>query len=184
MAQGQLTQADIIKGLTQIDAFLAEKGIVGELCIFGGACMCLAYSARPSTKDVDAIFQPAADVRKAAFEVSITNGWEWNWLNDDVAGFLSAQEVSLVKTETLPDLPNLKILFPTADYLLAMKCLAARSGDEDDPSPDLQDAVWLCLHLGIQTDADITTIIHQYYPDRPLRAQTDFFIAELVSRLS
>ncbi|MFU8892400.1 MAG: hypothetical protein ACNA8L_02120 [Luteolibacter sp.] len=35
---------------------LHEKGAIGELCIFGGAAMVLAFDARESTRDVDAVF--------------------------------------------------------------------------------------------------------------------------------
>ncbi len=37
---------------------LARRGVVADLYVFGGAAMALAYDARRTTRDIDAIFQP------------------------------------------------------------------------------------------------------------------------------
>ncbi|MDF1814740.1 MAG: hypothetical protein P1V20_21220 [Verrucomicrobiales bacterium] len=172
-----------MRGLNQINQYLKEQDIEGELCIFDGACMCLAYSARTSTKDVDAVFQPADKVRKAIFEVGIANGWDWNWINDDVAGFLSTKKSEFVAAADFEPLSHLKILFPRPEYLLAMKCLAARSGTDEEPSPDLSDALWLCRHLKIRDKNAITSIVMDYYPDEELSSNSSFFIEELETRI-
>ena len=46
--------------------------------------MALAYDARRATVDVDAIFVPAAEVRKAAARVAERLQIEEDWLNDGV----------------------------------------------------------------------------------------------------
>jgi len=56
-----------IKGyLTELNEELREIEVKGELCLYGGAVMALAYNARPDTDDVDAIFEPVRHIRKAA----------------------------------------------------------------------------------------------------------------------
>lgn len=65
-----LTREEIRIGLAKVNDWLAENKARGEVCLYGGACLCLAFSARNSTKDVDAVFEPASLVRKAAFHVS------------------------------------------------------------------------------------------------------------------
>lgn len=54
----KLSRETIMAALRRLDELLREKGVIGELCIFGGAAMVLAFDARESTRDVDAIFVP------------------------------------------------------------------------------------------------------------------------------
>jgi hypothetical protein len=61
-----LTQANIRRLLDLLNEELGHSDIRGELFLVGGAVMCLAYAARPSTQDVDAVFRPPNTVREAA----------------------------------------------------------------------------------------------------------------------
>lgn len=49
--------------------------VKGELCLYGGAVMALAYNARPDTDDVDAIFEPVRAIRIAARKSRSETGW-------------------------------------------------------------------------------------------------------------
>ncbi|MEM7385478.1 MAG: hypothetical protein AAF514_11085 [Verrucomicrobiota bacterium] len=180
-----LSRDDILLGLERINSFLKARGTRGEIGIYGGACMCLAFSARNSTKDIDAVFEPAQAVRKAAFETAAELGWDWNWLNDDVKSFLS-KEATEPKVDTLewPEFSHLKVFTARADYLLAMKILASRANGEEDPSPDLSDAVFLCRQLGIRKKETILEIVTRYYPDKDLPERADFFIHEILKQRS
>src|SRR5687768_3389307 len=101
-----------------LNAELKNLGIKGEICLYGGAAMCLAYDARPSTKDVDAVFKPAKEMREAIRRVAERNRLKEDWLNDAVKGFV-VEHPRFVYI----DLPYLKVYVPEADYLLAMKAL-------------------------------------------------------------
>src|SRR5713226_2840315 len=116
-----MEKEEIAAYFTQVDIQLGRMDVKGEICLYGGAVMSLAFHARPSTRDVDAVFAPAGKVREAAAKVAAENGLPEDWLNDAVKGFVVPHP-----KRVLMDLPHLKVFVPEADYLLAMKALAAR----------------------------------------------------------
>ena len=65
-----LSRATILEALRLLSDELGRSGVLGEINIVGGTAMVLAFNARNATKDVDAIFEPVADVRKAASTVA------------------------------------------------------------------------------------------------------------------
>ena len=148
---------------------LGQLGVKGELCLFGGAVMCLVYQARPSTKDVDAIFEPTSQIRRAAQRVADTYDLRDDWLNDAVKGFVVPHQQRI-----LLDLTNLKVYIPEPDYLLAMKALAARVDGQDKG-----DVIFLVRHLGIQSAEDVLAIVTNYYPYQRIKPVTRYFIEEL-----
>jgi hypothetical protein len=56
----------VLAGLRRVSELLADKGIIGEVDIIGGAAMMLSFQARQSTKDVEAVFAPVPEIREAA----------------------------------------------------------------------------------------------------------------------
>ena len=117
---------EIIKFLNALNEKLKQQNIKGEICLYGGAVMCLVYDARPSTKDVDAIFQPAKNIRKAAKVIAKEYELADDWLNDGVKGFLAdhSQKVFL-------NLSHLAVMVADTEYMLAMKSLSARIDGTD-----------------------------------------------------
>ena len=124
MSEVELSAKRIRELLELLNAELASSDVVGELYLVGGAVMCLAFNARPSTKDIDAYFAPKEKIREAAKCVSGKEGVDEDWLNDAVKGFLSKEGDY---NEYLA-LSHLNIFIAKPEYLLAMKSLAMRLG--------------------------------------------------------
>src|SRR5580692_2402103 len=86
MDPASLSKETILKAFGALSDELLERDVKGELCIFGGTVMVLAFASRLATKDVDAIFQPAAIVREVAASIAAENDLPEDWLNDAVKG--------------------------------------------------------------------------------------------------
>ena len=99
-----LTREQILAALRALSDELGKKRIMGEICLFGGSVMVLAFTARPTTKDVDALFQPAQAIRELALRIAGEHDLFANWLNDGVKGFVSARHET-----TAGNLPNFRI---------------------------------------------------------------------------
>jgi len=158
--------------LARLSDFLGRRNIVGEIVLFGGAAMVLAHQARVSTKDVDAIFVPKADVYAAASEVTREYGAPEGWLNDAVKGFLSDK----AETRPLLDLAHLKVFVAAPEYLLAMKCMSMRIGKDET---DIRDIRFLMRHLGLRRAEAVLEIVEKYYPRSRIQPKTRFAIEEL-----
>ena len=48
-----LSRAAILRALGSLSEELGKQGVTGELCLFGGTVMVLAFTARLSTQDVE-----------------------------------------------------------------------------------------------------------------------------------
>jgi hypothetical protein len=64
--KSSLSRDEIVNAFQKISDELGRRNNKGELCLFGGAIMVLAFAARVSTKNVAAIFQPSREIREAA----------------------------------------------------------------------------------------------------------------------
>ena len=67
---------------------LQARGLQAQLFVVGGAAMALAYDQQRITRDVDAIFEPAPEVRDIAESIADRHGLEPDWLNDAAKGFM------------------------------------------------------------------------------------------------
>ena len=168
-----LTQNDLRRLFELLNDELRGSGTRGELFLVGGAVMCLAYAARPSTQDVDALFRPPAQVREAAARVATRAKFKADWLNDAVKGFVSAQ------AEFAPflELDHLRVMVALPEYLLAMKCLAMRIGAEFHDEDDVR---YLLRHLDIRSQDKALAVITKYYPLERFPHKTLYALAELL----
>ncbi|MDQ2919840.1 MAG: hypothetical protein M3R10_08200 [Verrucomicrobiota bacterium] len=134
----------IRRALQALSDELGANHIQGEICLLDGTTMVLAFHARQSTKDVDAIFSPPQAIREAAEKVRLSLDLPEHWLNDAAKGFVSAQHE--VQSYDLPQFPHLRTVAPVPEYLLAMKCMASRIGSAGE-ADDKADIRFLLRHL-------------------------------------
>ena len=170
-----LTQKDIRRLLELLNEELRQSEITGELYLVGGAVMCLAYNARQSTADVDALFQPATQVRKAADRVAAKANMPAEWLNDGVKGFLSEN----ADFASFLELDHLRVMVAEPRYLLAMKCLAMRIGAEFH---DEEDVRFLLRLLDVRSYDQALEIISKYYPLERFPQKTLWALEELLGQ--
>ncbi len=150
-----LQRDQILEALRRLSDHLAAAGVVGEIQLMGGAVMMLAFQARQATKDVDAIFAPAREIRAAAAKVAAELGLDETWLNDGAKGFASPS--GDYSDQVLPQYPHLRLLTPTAEYMLAMKVLAARSATLTERG-DKQDIRLLVDRLSLKRPEAVLTL--------------------------
>jgi len=176
----KLSKENILAALDRLNELLHEKGVMGELCIFGGAAMVLAFDARESTRDVDGIFVPKGEVMTASRQVAEEFGFEPDWLNDGVKGFVSDE--AEITSDGMPVYSNLRIMRPTTEYLLAMKCLASRAA-EFGTEGDRADIITLLKETGLTDSAEVCDLVASYYKESLLPPRVKFYIEELISEV-
>jgi hypothetical protein len=153
---------------------LARRGVRGEAYLAEGAVMCLVFRAREATKDIDALLVPAAEPRAAAKTVGENEGLPEGWLNDAVKGFLSERG----DFDVFEELSHLRVYVPHAGYLLAMKCLAMRLGEEFQ---DLHDIKTLIGALKLKTVAEAEAVLSRYYAADRYPARARYVLEELLA---
>lgn len=176
----ELDRQTILAALARLNELLRERAVLGELSLLGGTVMVLAFNARARTKDVDAIFQPAEVIRAAAARIGEELELPAHWLNDGAKGFVSARHE--VVEGDLPQFDHLRLTAPTPEYLLAMKCLAARLPAGADERGDEADIRFLARRLGIASAQEAMDLVLRYYPAERIPPRTQFLLEDIFSR--
>ena len=175
-----LSKEQIVSALKRLNDYLAEANVIGELCLFGGTAMVLVFNARLSTRDVDAIFLPATLIRELAAKVASERGFAPTWLNDGVKGFQSDHPE--LSQDSVPQFSHLRVYRPSAKYLLAMKCMASRTGGPET-SGDKDDILILIKHLGLKTAEEVFENVTRFFPPERILPKTQFMIHEVIADL-
>jgi hypothetical protein len=162
---------------------LAAERIV-EIAIYGGSALLLTLNRQINTGDVDAVFEGNKDfVRKVAAEMAEEFGWDENWLNDGVKGWLSKRDSdpdvkALFKTYPSEDAPGLRVYTAKPEYLFAMKCRAMRIGGVETNS-DIDDIRLLAGAIGIRNSSEALALVEKFYPESVLQLKTRLGLQEI-----
>jgi hypothetical protein len=92
-------------------------------------------------------------------------------LNDSAKGYINNK---IEQVEVL-NMSHLKIFAPSAKYMLAMKCLAARVGTKDEG-----DIEFLIKYLRLKKVEDVMNIITSFYDIKLIQPKTLYMIEEIV----
>ncbi|MBI4606547.1 MAG: hypothetical protein HY721_31675 [Planctomycetes bacterium] len=176
-----LTEGQILRALERLAGLLKERQVQGEICFLGGAAMVLAFKARPSTKDVDAVFEPPQVIRDLSLLVHREQGLPESWLNDAAKGYVSTRHD--VAVGDLPQFESLRLTAPTAEYLLAMKCMASRIPGRPEDRGDVQDIQFLIQRLALRSAEEAMAIVARYYPEDRVPPRARFLLEDIFEEL-
>jgi len=180
----KLNRARVVQALNRLGRLAEQEGVILELCMYGGAAMMLAYAARESTKDVDAVVRPGGVAVRLARQVATELGLDESWLNSDVGRFASESGTfAPLDIEELESTArhHLKITRASAGYLFAMKCLACRP-ELPGHRGDISDLRFLIEKMGIQSIQQVEAQVDRFYPHDVLSPQARQVIVDLLPR--
>jgi len=166
----RFTRTDILNALQALGDELTCTGVRGQVFIVGGAAMAIAYSTRRVTRDIDAIFEPKASIYEAAAKVAEDIGLPEDWLNDAAKGFMPGHDDN---ARPVPDIQGIEITTASPRYLLAMKLMAMRFGEDDE---DIEVLVREC---DLRSAREALELMEQMYPTHEIPPKTRFFLEEL-----
>jgi Nucleotidyltransferase of unknown function (DUF6036) len=167
------SRREILMALQALGDELSSQGVHGQIFIVGGAAMALAYSTRRVTKDIDAVFEPKAAIYEAAAKIAENLGLPEDWLNDAAKGFMPGPDED---SRPVPDIRGIEITTASPQYLLAMKLMAMRFGEDDE---DIETLVREC---GLRSAQETLELLARIYPAQEPLPKTRFFLEELFAQ--
>lgn len=171
MPERHFNRARILTALQALGGELTRRGVRGQVFIVGGAAMALAYSTRRVTTDIDAVFEPKSLIYEATAKVAEDLGLPEDWLNDAVKGFLpGADEHPL----PVPEIQGIEITTASPRYLLAMKLMAMRFGEDDE---DIEILLGEC---GLRSPEEALELLRSVYPLQEPPLKTRLFLEEIL----
>ena len=172
MTEPLLDRASIRALLEELGSRLDGRGIEARMFVVGGSAMALAFSARRVTRDIDAVFEPKAEVYAEASTMARDRGLPEGWLNDAVKGLLPDRG-SPVEGSASFSVVGLKVGIASAEYLFAMKAMAARQETDGD---DLRELV---RQLDLPDANAALALVERYYGQGRLSVKTQLIIEDL-----
>lgn len=166
-----MTPADVYQMLEKLNLELKQEGVSAHMVMAGGAVMTTSYGSRLTTQDIDAVFEPTEEIRRATHRIADEIGVEQDWLNDGVKGFINPATMG---TEPLFSFSNLIVEQLDAESMLCLKLTSARFDEEKD----MVDAIVLMKHLGLSSvDEAFSIVENKAYPNQ-MTPKSQYFILE------
>jgi Nucleotidyltransferase of unknown function (DUF6036) len=171
VSERHFTQAKILQALQALGDELTRREVRGQIFIVGGAAMALAYSTRRVTADIDAVFEPKSAIYTAAAAVADDLGLPEDWLNDAAKGYMPGNDEH---PRPIADIHGIEVTTASPRYLLAMKLMAMRFGEDDE------DIEILLRECGLRSADEALELLGHMYPLQEPPVKTRFFLEELL----
>ncbi|MGH3253375.1 MAG: hypothetical protein ACRDOI_45140 [Trebonia sp.] len=165
-----LDRAAIQDAFRRLGDRLARRGVVADIYVIGGAAMALAYDARRSTRDIDAVFHPHGIVLEESRAVAAELGLPSWWLNEQASVYVAPGGDAAAPH--VFDHPGLRVSAASPEHLLAMKVLAGRRRDADDIRH-------LVKHLGLSSVAEVIEVCRAVFPEEPVSDRARLILEDL-----
>ena len=68
---------------------------------------------------------------------------------------------------------------PVPEYMLAMKCMAARLGGTADEPSEVADIRFLIRHLALKSAVEVLNVVALYYPANRIPVKTQYLVEGL-----
>lgn len=170
MSYEKLTKELFLEILECLDEKLRENKLELSINIYGGTVMMACFDVRPATKDIDALFETSPQINNILLDIAETYNLNKDWINQDIK-----EPLKYLKIENLKEIykfNNLKVFAPSAEQMLAMKILSARS----EPYKDFEDAEFLINYLNINTLKDVLDIFSAFIGRKYLGNRQKIFL--------
>jgi hypothetical protein len=163
----------IVDAFEVMGRYLHERGLVGEIAVYGGTAILLQFPWRSATEDVDVTIRTddrEGTIKDAAAFAAIRFGLPDDWLNNYVGGFTPATEseafFSAYGAYPRGEMPGLRVFLAKPEYLCAMKLKALQRESLDDR--DFEDAARLASEIGIETAEELAGLFASFFPEEAL----------------
>ena len=151
-----LDRQTIARAFRRLGERLAARGLAADIYVFGGAAMAMAYDARRTTRDIDAVFEPHGVVLAEAWAVADELGLPRWWLNEQASAYVAPGGDP--NAPRIFDHPGLRVSAASPEHLLAMKVLAARRRDAEDIR-------FLVKHLHLTSVEEVLALSGEVFPE-------------------
>ena len=153
---------EILGALKDLAERLEAADVTADIRIMGGAALALAYFDRGATHDIDGALHPVGPIKDEAAALATSRGWQADWINDKVLGFIShhdeERDWSVVLTHG-----RVTVSVASPQLLLAMKLLAGRGARD---GYDIDALLGVC---GVSNTEEVEAIFDRYYPQDEIR---------------
>jgi hypothetical protein len=148
-ARSDLSVDSVIAAFEVMGRYLRERGLLGEIAVYGRTAILLQFGWGNPTEDVDVVIRTAereSAVKDAAAFAALRLGLPEDWLNNYVGAFTAEREsesfFSAYGAYPRGETPGLRVFLAKPEYICAMKLKALKKETVDAARlPEIAEAV-------------------------------------------